>query len=120
MSATALRVMKHVPANEAPICYAIAAAAVKRGLVVSVYDGEEWSLKLSSCLDAIGEVVGITDETTLIIRDPFALVDCQPRRIGKVLLVHGNGADVIADYSDNSEMSAILAPAFDRSSWVTA
>jgi len=112
--------MKHVPANEAAICYAVAASAVKRGLLVSVYDGEEWSLKLSSCLDAIGEVVGITDETTLLFRDPAALVDCQPRRVGKVLLVHGNGADVISDYSDNAEMAAILAPAFDRADWVTA
>jgi len=103
--------MKHLQFDEAKICGSVVDEALRRGLLVSVYDGEEWTLKASANRDAISEVVGITCETVLVFRDPAKLDHGQPSRVGKVFLVHGNGCDVISDYTDNSEMAAILAPA---------
>lgn len=101
--------MKHLQHDESRIVGAIVDAALDKGLLLSVFDGEEWSLKASANLDAISEVVGITSETVLVFRDPSKLDNGQPARVGKVFLVHGNGPDVISDHTDNAETAALAA-----------
>lgn len=98
--------------DERQIIDAILDAALSRGLVVSVYDGEEWALSGSDSRPAIAANVGATGYTTLRFRDP-ARVDQhgKPASVGSVFLVHGNGCDVIADYSDNPEIARLLEPA---------
>lgn len=98
--------------DERQIIDAILDAALSRGLRVSVYDGEEWALTGSDSRPAIAANVGATGYTTLRFRDP-ARVDQRgnPASVGSVFLVHGNGSDVIADYSDNAETAGLLAPA---------
>jgi hypothetical protein len=80
-------------------------AALGRGWTISVFDGEEWSLKRSTDYEAITAEVCATDETTLNFRDPVA-----PAQIGRVWLIHGNGADVISDCTANAPaLDALLA-----------
>lgn len=101
-----------LPSDERAIVGAIIDAALSRGLVVSVYDGEEWPVVCSDSRPAIAENVGITDCTTLRLRDPRSRDhNGNFSHVGRVFLVHGNGCDVIADYSDTSEMERLLAPA---------
>lgn len=104
--------MQYLPHDERQIIDAILDAALSRGLVVSVYDGEEWALTGSDSRPAIVREVGATDCTTLRFRDPARLDERgKPASVGSVFLVHGNGCDVIADYSDSPAMAALLAPA---------
>lgn len=94
---------------ERNVSLAIISDALAAGLVVSVYDGEEWSLRSSSDKAAIGAVIGDTCETRLTFRNPAMLDgDGRPVRVGWVWLVHGNGCDVISDYSDNAPTKALL------------
>ena len=100
--------------DERQIIDAILDAALGRGLLVSVHDGEEWALTGSDSRPAIAADVGATDCTTLRFHDPARFDQHgKPASVGSVFLVHGNGSDVIADYSDNAETSGLLAPALD-------
>ena len=72
----------------------IAKAALEKGWTASVYDGEEWALRISSDLSAIMAAIYSTDEDQLILRD------ADGKRMGWIRLVYGNdGWDVINDYS---------------------
>lgn len=98
--------------DERQIIDAILDAALSRGLLVSVYDGEDWALNASDSRPAIAANVGATDATSLRFRDPARFDQHgKPASVGSVFLVHGNGSDVISDYSDNAEMAGLLAPA---------
>lgn len=98
--------------DERQIIDAILDAALGRGFVVSIYDGEEWALTGSDSRPAIAANVGATGYTTLRFRDPSNRDSLQRAGVvGSVYLVHGNGSDVIADYSDNADIAALLAPA---------
>lgn len=93
--------------------------ALASGYVISVYDGEEFALKLSASYKAIMEELGATDEETLVIRDPASILDGQrlPALVGKVALIHGNGIDLISDWAaarDTSEaFDAWMKPVTD-------
>lgn len=108
-SAMSLQSLLH---DERAIIGALLDDAFSRGYLVSVYDGEEWALTASDSRPAVEANVGATDATTLRFRDP-ARVDQHGKSasVGSVFLVHGNGSDVIADYSDNADTAALLAPA---------
>jgi hypothetical protein len=69
---------------------------LKLGYVVSVCDGEEWTVKKSTSYKAIMGAIQTTDED--IIR--FRKADGE--LVGSFYMVYGNdGYDVISDYSDN-------------------
>lgn len=96
-------------ANEVLIIDAIIASAFKEGLVISVYDGEAWTVSCSADHEEITTAIATTDETHLALRRP---TDGKFEIIGVVFLVHGNdGHDVIADHTDTPAMAAILADA---------
>lgn len=78
--------------------------ALTQGLLVSVFDGEEWPLKRSADIDQITEQVAATDITTLRF---FRTVEDKQVRVGDVLLVHGNEDDVIGDHTDNEIMEEL-------------
>jgi hypothetical protein len=80
--------------------------ALKAGLTISVYDGEEWPLKRSTDYEAITAEVHATCETLFLFR-----IAETGAKFGSVYLVHGNDCDVISDYSDNPQTEAILANA---------
>ena len=90
---------------ERRIIRAIVKEALAVGITVSVYDGEEWTVKNSEKLSDIMKAVMTTDEDTLRFNR------CSGERIGDVLLVYGNdGWDVIADHTESIAMNNILAP----------
>ena len=102
----------HIDPIEPQIIDAILIAALANGYVVSVCDGEEWSLRRSNDIEAIRAAVAASDETTLMFRDPANLrPDGNPARVGSVYLVHGNGCEVICACSDNKAINNLLAPA---------
>lgn len=99
---------------ERQIVATIVTEALAHGLRVSVYDGEEWTLKGSTDFEAITAAIGTTDTTTLKFRDPrFHDQHGHAEPVGSVFLVHGNGSEVIADYTDSARLKAILARAED-------
>lgn len=76
------------------------------GYDISVMDGEEFPLRHSTNEDAILEAMFSTDEDYL-----FVYPKGNERRLGWVLLIHGNGPHVISDYTDNETMRDLLAGA---------
>lgn len=97
--------MQHVSTIEKKIIRALLDDAASAGYVVSVFDGEEWTLKMSSDRKAIEDSIGTTDETVLRFRG------ADKSLIGSVWLVHGNDEDVISDLSDNEATNALVARA---------
>ena len=104
--------MQFLPDSEQAIISAVLNDASKLGLLVSVFDGEEWVLKSSPDYSTVQALVGATDETKLRFRDPDNLdADGKPASVGFVQFIHGNGVDVIGDFSDAPAMRALLVSA---------
>lgn len=69
-------------------------AAVDAGFTVSVFDGEDYSVRRSRKVEEVMRSLRATDSDRLIVRDNDG------ERVGSVLLVYGNEPyEVIADYS---------------------
>jgi hypothetical protein len=96
--------MEHLSQTEKTIISAILADAISAGYTISVYDGEEWAVKLATSVEAAAREIGATDCTTLRFRK-------HGESVGQVFLVHGNDCDVIADHTDNAAMESLLARA---------
>ena len=97
-------------ATEKRIVGDIIRRALETGFKISVYDGEEWPVKVSTDFDAIATEVAATDLTTLRFRREIEAEGKISRPIvGDVILVHGNGHDVVGDFTDNAEMEALCA-----------
>ena len=104
--------MEKLEVSEQKIIGTLLADAIEKGLLVSVYDGEVWTVKSSASLRDIKSAIGTTDETTLRFRDPSRLNERNtPASVGIVQLIHGNGCDVISDHTDTPEMAVLLARA---------
>jgi hypothetical protein len=104
--------MQFLCSSERAIISRLLDDAAAAGFIVSVFDGEVWALTASSDFPAVAALVGATGETTLRFRDPSTLNERgKPALVGFVFLVHGNGSDVISDYSDTPALSALLAGA---------
>lgn len=110
--------MEHLPSDERRVIAAVLDEAARLGLRVSVWDGEEWVLKASDNFAAVRREIGASDTTTLRFRAASIGTDGRRASVGSVFLVHGNGADVLADWSDNSATAALLAPALTVASAV--
>jgi len=103
--------MQHLPSDERRIIKGLVSRALGRGYVVSVNDGEEWSLVRSSSSSAICASIGLTDTTTLVFRDGARRDDAgRLARVGSVFLVHGNGDEVVCDCTDIPEILSLVAP----------
>ena len=74
------------------------------GNAISVNDGEEWVLRRSRDKGAILAAMFSTDEDIWMVRD------ANGKRLGAVQFIHGNGADVIADYA--MRLDELLTPVF--------
>lgn len=106
--------MQNLSHVERRIIGAILDEAAARGLLVSVHDGDEWAVKPTADYAKARADVGATDQTTLRFRDPADRAADDPRPatlVGSVALIHGNGCDVIHDFTDAPSMRALLAPA---------
>lgn len=85
----------HLDQTERRIIDAIIKEALAEGMTISVYDGDEWAVRKSTDYKQITAEIAATDETTLRIRSSDG------KKIGDILLIHGNGEEVISDHSDN-------------------
>jgi hypothetical protein len=79
--------------------------ALPLGYTVSVWDGEEWTLRNSADPGAIIQALATTTEDLLSFRDATG------QRIGCVQLIYGNDQDLISDCSDNPQISALCRAA---------
>lgn len=95
-------------ATEGKIARRTIRAIIKAGYCVSVFDGEEITLKRSTAGRAILNAMFTTDEDYLFVypREPKA------PRLGWVFFVYGNdGWDVVSDYTTNLE--EVMRPVLD-------
>ena len=87
---------------EQPIARRLVSNALLKGYTVSVNDGEEWTVKRSTHKPTIVGAMFSTDSDTL----RFRRSDGSP--VGSVILIYGNGEDVIADYSANPDIEHLV------------
>jgi len=84
---------------------------LKAGYAIRVYDGEEWAMdKPSRDREAISKECFATDITEMV-----AYKD--GKRAGWIMFVHGNGADVLSDYSTALEDVLKSANAYAENAW---
>lgn len=79
-------------------------AAINAGFTVSVYDGEEFTVKFSKSEAVILPALASTESDVLVIRDGAG------ERVGDLCLIWGNdpdGEELIADHTDNDAMQAL-------------
>jgi hypothetical protein len=94
----------YTTAGERGVATRLVRAAIHAGYTVSVYDGEEYTVKRSRLERQILEALASTEEDTLLIRDSAG------ERIGALVLIWGNdpdGEELIADYTDKPEIEAL-------------
>lgn len=97
----AVRAVEKRQAIERRIVRRAVKAFLNAGFAVSVYDGEDYSIRCSTSVKAIMAKVQACDEEWLHV---LRKVDGEWKRFGTVCLVYGNGGwDVISDYSVNLE-----------------
>jgi hypothetical protein len=90
---------------EADIAMKLVLAAIVRGYMISVHEGEDWAIKRSVNPGAILDAMGSTDEDQLLFRD------AKSDLIGSVWLIYGNGEDVISDCTANDQMDHLVGEA---------
>ena len=99
---------------EAEIVSRVITSALRAGYHISVFDGEEWAVKFSRDRKEIESNCFATDETHFRIRTS------DQKSVGSVWFIHGNGGDVIADYTDDGRMDELLEPAFNYADKINA
>ena len=90
---------KYTTPGEARVARKLVKALLARELSVSVYDGEEWTVKKSRSYRAIVDALATTGEDMLRVYAPTA------DRLGSFVLIYGNdpsGEELIADHTDNA------------------
>jgi hypothetical protein len=96
---------KYASEIERRICAKLINHALMSGYVVSVYDGEVWTVKKSDSPAIILEAMASTDSDKLAFR--HALTGAM---VGQVVLIWGNDNDLISDTSVSDEFAAFLSP----------
>lgn len=94
--------------DEREIVDRLIVCALERNYLVSLHDGEERVLSRSSSYDDITANIAATDMTILTFFDPSIV---GPAGKGRVILIHGNGEDVVHDYTDNDLTGDLVAHA---------
>ena len=81
----------------------LVAYALGQGLVVSVFDGEEWQLKKSKDAKAICDAIESVEEASIIIRDADPFITAYTARA--LVSAFGLGPDeTVIDHTDNEWM----------------
>lgn len=91
--------------NEEKIARTLVSHILTTGYTISVYDGEETTVEQAVRFGDVMQALSTTDSDVLRVYDQAG------KRIGNIMLVWGNDTDVIADYTDNPEIEALVAPA---------
>ena len=94
--------------TEKTVAAKLVAAAIASGYILSVNDGEAWTVKRSTNRAAILAALETTGEDVLRVRDAAG------GYLGDINLIWGNdpnGEELIADHTDNPAMAALIANA---------
>lgn len=90
-------------ATERTVFMNLVEAALQRGCIISVNDGEEFAVKRSRERAAIFEAANAVGEATLIVRYDNGVL------AGSIMVVWGNSPEeLFADYSDNAFIGALV------------
>lgn len=89
-------------AIERKIAAALVDAALSNGYTLSVYDGEETTVKKSREAAIIMEALASTDHDLLLIKKQGGAF------VGNVLLIWGNGEDLISDHTNSDAIIALV------------
>jgi len=84
---------------------------LSREYVISVNDGEDWTVTRSSDEGQIMAALGTTEMDTIQFRDEF-----DDKIMGRFVLIYGNdpeGSEVIADHTDNRMCNNIWREVLD-------
>ena len=84
------------------------AVAFRKGYTVSVFDGEEWTVKSSRSSDEITAALATTGEDTLKVYDKSGFP------LGKIYLIWGNdpnGSELVADHNDEPAINELVSQA---------
>lgn len=100
--------MGYLSAIEARIIRRILKEASAKGYLVSVSDGDEWTVQRTDHMGEAFAAIGTTDSTTLLFRTKVGPTGTA-ERVGQIYLVHGNDEDVIADCTDVPEILHLCA-----------
>ena len=102
-------VLEYATKGEAAVARHLVRAALAGGYSLSVYDGEEWTVKRATKAAPILEALCSTGADVLRLRD----TDGNP--VGSFSLVWGNdetGEELLSDYSDNELCDRLAAIAY--------
>lgn len=94
--------------DEREIVDRLIVCALERNYLVSLHDGEEIVLSRSSSYEDITANIAATDMTILTFLDTS--IEGSAGK-GIVILIHGNGEDVISDHTDNDLIGDLVAHA---------
>lgn len=92
--------------SERGVTNRLVGAALKRGCLISVHDGEEWVVRQSFTRHDILSALCTTGHDVLRLSHPDGAA------IGNIWLIWGNepdGSELIADYTDNQIISDLVA-----------
>lgn len=94
---------QHMDPTEGRICNRVLTAilAHPRNLFVRVFDGEEWATDWTRDRATIQRETAATDMTRWFLMSCTTPEGGAARRLGSILLIHGNAEDVISDASWN-------------------
>ena len=99
---------EHTTPGERGVATRLVRAAINAGFTVSVYDGEEWTVKRSDSEAVILPALATTGYDTLRFRNSAG------EHVGSAYLDWGNeesGECLIADHTDNDAMEALYQAA---------
>jgi hypothetical protein len=85
----------HLDPDEREIIDRLIRDVLAAGYMIWVHDGDEVVLRRSASHDEITEHIATSHETTLILE--------RPPTVAWIWLIHGNGGDVISDWTPSAE-----------------
>lgn len=89
--------------QETLTAHALVDRILAAGYTVSIFDGEDWSIRHSTNADRIKAELHATDEEQIVVRTP------DRKLVGTIWLVWGNSPEeLVADCSDNEEILLLV------------
>lgn len=83
---------KHIASN-------LITSGIAKGYLISVNNGEEWTVKRSNDFQTVFDALGTTE-----LFDKLVYRDSNGAMVGTVTLIFGNGEDLIYDHCCNFEI----------------
>jgi hypothetical protein len=96
---------------EAKIAALLVDAILAAGHSVTIWEGGGYAIKRATDRAAILDALASTDS------DCVNVFDASGKRLGEVLLIYGNGEDLISDHTDNDAIQALVDHASPPEQW---